>query len=130
MRSRYSALIVVGGVEARSSIENLLRGADFEVYATSEGCEALRLLDCQRFDVAVIDLMMPRLDGIGLLRALIARPEDRRPRAIVLISQQPELRRRLRALRVCRVVPSPCDPLSLFDELQHALREADPARAG
>lgn len=49
-------------------LSQLLSKAGYEVVAASDGDEALERLQREPPDVILSDLMMPRLDGIGLLR--------------------------------------------------------------
>lgn len=52
----------------------LLRGNGFEI-ATAESAEAAReLLDTQRFDLMLLDLRLPGIDGLTFTRALRAEP--------------------------------------------------------
>src|SRR5262249_38760198 len=81
--------------------------------------------DQHRVDAVVVDLMMPRLDGVGVIRALLARPVEDRPRVVIVISAHIELRRRIMGLRVRRVFPKPFDVMELVDELSAALEEMD-----
>lgn len=55
----------------RELVELFLRaeGMD-EVYGASDGVEALRLLEDNSVDLAIIDVMMPKMDGWELCRAL------------------------------------------------------------
>ncbi|MEH1013361.1 response regulator [Micromonospora sp. CPCC 206060] len=46
----------------------------FEVLHASDGQEALEVIEEQRPDLAVVDLMMPRIDGLELTRRLRADP--------------------------------------------------------
>jgi CheY-like chemotaxis protein len=51
--------------------EACLADAGYDVTLASDGVEALQLLDEEKFHLAVIDLSMPRIDGlrlIGLIR--------------------------------------------------------------
>ena len=42
----------------------------YELYFAEDGMEALEILDRQQVDVVVMDVMMPRLDGIETLRRM------------------------------------------------------------
>ena len=45
-----------------------------KVTSASSGAQALALLQSQRFDVALVDMVMPDMDGLALTRALRQRP--------------------------------------------------------
>ena len=47
-------------------------GAEYQV--ASDGVEAMNLLDHQEFDLALLDIEMPRLSGLEVLRLVRARP--------------------------------------------------------
>ncbi len=68
-----SILLVDDHPSFLSFLENgLIRRGYRPIIATS-GAEALRRIEVDRPDVAVIDVMMPEMDGIELLRELRAR---------------------------------------------------------
>jgi len=46
----------------------------YEVVGAADGTEALRLLKTERFDLAILDVMMPGTDGIEVCRQLRERP--------------------------------------------------------
>lgn len=52
--------------------------------AARDGYEALELLERERPDVVLLDLIMPGLDGLGVLQQLRAHPVVPRPKVIVL----------------------------------------------
>jgi DNA-binding NarL/FixJ family response regulator len=56
----------------REGLRALLRlSADFEVVAeASDGEEAVEVIEREKPDVVLLDLRMPRLDGVGVLRRL------------------------------------------------------------
>jgi DNA-binding response OmpR family regulator len=97
--------------------------SDFEVLLAADGVEALKVLERRTVDALVVDLMMPRLDGVGVVRALLAKHEEQRPRVIVVISAHMELRRRIMGLHVRRVFAKPFDAIELVDEVGAALAE-------
>lgn len=116
-------LIVDDDDEIRYSMRNLLVVSDFDVLLAADGLEALKVLERRAVDAIVVDLMMPRLDGVGVIRALLAKPEGERPRVILVISAHVELRRRIMGLHVRRVFSKPFDPLELVAELTAAFTE-------
>jgi CheY-like chemotaxis protein len=52
-----------------------LERAGYEVIAAHDGVEALAAAEAHAIDVAVIDVMMPGIDGHEVVRRLRARPE-------------------------------------------------------
>jgi DNA-binding response OmpR family regulator len=52
-----------------------LRRDGYEVIAASDGQEALRRFAEQRFDLVVLDLMLPKLDGIEVCRRMRSRSQ-------------------------------------------------------
>src|SRR5262245_41810687 len=74
--ARHSVLVVDDDDDIRYSLRNLLVVYDFDVLLAADGVEALKILASSRVCAVVIDLMMPRLDGVGVVRALLAKPED------------------------------------------------------
>lgn len=61
-----------------------LRRAGYDVVCARDGIEALETLDDRLPALAVIDVMMPRMNGHDLVRALRARPDTRQLPIIVL----------------------------------------------
>ena len=64
-------------VDDEQSVQTLLtyplRQEGYEVVAASDGREALDRFAEQRFDLVVLDLMIPRLDGIEVCRRMRSR---------------------------------------------------------
>ena len=48
------------------------------------GMEVLEKIDTALPDVLVLDIIMPHLDGLGVLEKLVERPVDKRPKVIML----------------------------------------------
>ncbi len=75
------AVLVVDDEEAvRASVADVLRTVGYTVIEAADGEDALRLLTTMRFDAMVLDLKMPRRDGVSLLGSLT------RPPPVVLLS--------------------------------------------
>ena len=113
-----SVLVVDDDVHQRRSLVLGLRIADFRVYEASEGREALQVLDSEAIDLAVVDLMMPGMNGLQLLR----RMQFRQPGVGVVLTSGYHLgRSQLErvGLNAVAFVPKPYD----LEELTEFLRE-------
>lgn len=74
-----------------------IRGA--EIVEASDGLEGLRLLTSEKFDIALVDLYMPEMDGLKLIQAVRARPElAGLPIVVVTTAEASEERARALAL--------------------------------
>ena len=56
-------MVVDDSKTIRRTAENLLRKAGCEVVTAVDGFEALAMVPDQHFDLVLLDIMMPRLDG-------------------------------------------------------------------
>lgn len=69
----------------RDELAGLLREDGHEVATAADGGEALRTVDRETFDVALLDLRMPKANGLEVLHRLrVVRPET----AVVMITGQ------------------------------------------
>src|SRR5690349_22454459 len=69
-------LIVEDDNSARMGLEQLVRSWGFLAESAGDGEEALEKVTSFRPAIVITDLVMPRLDGLGLLRALQAQGAD------------------------------------------------------
>lgn len=75
-------LVVDDSERLRQSLAAGLRSQGMAVETAADGVEALALLESLPFDVIVLDLVMPRMDGVRVLREL--KPWRSKPRILVL----------------------------------------------
>jgi len=120
VRTAPHALIVDDDDGIRSVVDialGLVGG--FDVTEATSGEEALRLLEDHRFDVIVLDVMMPGLDGPSTLSRIRKTLNGASVPVVFLTAKaQPHERRALEALGVRGVIVKPFDPLSLADDLR------------
>ncbi len=64
------ALIVEDDATIADFVANGLRGSGFVVDVVADGVSALQRATSEPYDVAVIDLMLPSLDGLSLIQAM------------------------------------------------------------
>ena len=94
----------------------------FALVTACDGLDALRKLDEHDVGLVVTDIHMPRLDGIGLLAAMM----ERHPNvpAIVLSVEDPEqLGPRVKGTGALRCLEKSLDPLVLSTHIANALRQ-------
>lgn len=63
-------LVVDDEADVRRSIERVLEVSGYSVTAVSDGARALRALEGDTFDLLILDVYMPDMDGLGLMREL------------------------------------------------------------
>lgn len=65
-------LVAEDQTDIRDLLVMNLRGAGYEVSAVGDGREALERFDARPSDLLILDLMMPRMDGLEVCKALRA----------------------------------------------------------
>jgi DNA-binding response OmpR family regulator len=71
--------------DVRFLLSRLLGDVGFEVHLAQDGLEALERIDAVRPDLLILDLMMPALDGWGVLKRL--RTVERPPLVVLLTAR-------------------------------------------
>ena len=80
-------LVVDDDADVREAVSAMLGELGVEdVGIACDGEEALAALKETRWDVMLLDLLMPRLDGFGVLNALRETEPAARPRRVVVMS--------------------------------------------
>jgi DNA-binding NtrC family response regulator len=73
---RKNVLIVDDDPDVLSMLERLLQKLDYIPYVAPNGQKALQIIDEDKIDVIVSDLVMPEMDGIELLKRVKSRNDD------------------------------------------------------
>lgn len=63
-------LVVDDELSIRKALTKYLIELGYKAFAAKDGAEALSLLEKQPMDLALVDLVMPKLDGISLIRKM------------------------------------------------------------
>jgi two-component system, NtrC family, response regulator PilR len=101
----------------RLLVTRMLDRAGFAVTEARDGQDAIELLTAHEFDAIVLDLMMPRVDGFGVVEHLI----DRKPRMMektVVMTAFPRTAAKERLHHLCCIVSKPFE----MDELIRLVR--------
>ncbi|MBI4458969.1 MAG: response regulator [Acidobacteria bacterium] len=76
--TRQATILVADDTEAyRSLLNDLLEDEGYKVVCAEDGDEALKILQSQPVDLALLDVMMPRRTGFAACRAIKSDPKTR-----------------------------------------------------
>lgn len=94
----------------------------FEVRSAGSGAEALAILAEWRPDIALLDVMMPAIDGPSLLRMMREREDLAAiPVAFVTARAQPSELQNFATLDAVGVIAKPFDPMTLARQVRKLL---------
>ncbi|HEX8409230.1 MAG TPA: response regulator [Thermoanaerobaculia bacterium] len=92
----------------RTLVSRMLKRAGFEPHEATDGQHAIEQLDAAPFDALVLDLMMPRVDGFGVVEHLI----DTHPAMMektVVMTAFPKAAAKERLHHLCCILSKPFD---------------------
>ena len=113
-------LIVDDDDAIRTMVERVLRRENYDVDCARDGFEAIDKIAHNDYGTILLDLMMPRLDGLGVLDFLESnRPELGRS-VIVMTANVLGANDAVRAGRVSRVLAKPFDLNQLLEYVNGA----------
>jgi len=125
--SNGTVLVVDDEATIVEVVSRYLERAGYETYGAADGLEALRLAELHRPDLVVLDLMLPGLDGIEVMRQLQERPGRRT--AVILLTARGEESDRLIGLRrgADDYVVKPFSPAELVARVEAVMRRVSPS---
>ena len=122
MENRGSVILADASEEYRAVLSRAIEGTgEFQVVgSTGSGVEALRLVQQKHPQLLLLDLVLPELDGFGLLRQLQSLG-DRAPKVIVVSAfcMQRTVNQAVQ-LGVWYFLPKPCSEESLLELMRQA----------
>ena len=123
-----SILIVEDDRSTSLFLAETLKAAGFTVASAKDGVDALKCLGAGSYDLMLLDLWMPEMNGLDVLAAL---PEEGgRPRVVVMTADDtPETVLKVVREQACRYVSKPVEPEALVELLHEVLAQTGVARA-
>ncbi len=117
---KYNVLIVDDEDEIRDAVEVYLKNEDINVLKVKDGIEALKVLDNENIHLILMDIMMPRMDGIKAT----FRIRETRNIPIIILSAKSEDRDKILGLSIGAddYVTKPFNPLELAARVRSQLR--------
>ena len=101
-------------------VERVLRRQQFEVDSARDGHEAIEKLEHNDYAMVLLDLMMPRIDGHGVLHYLEHERNAPKPWVIVMTANLQGATATTTAKRVFRVLSKPFDIEQLITHVNDA----------
>jgi two-component system, OmpR family, response regulator ResD len=130
--ARGSVLVVDDEPTIAEVVSRYLERAGYRTSVAADGMQALEVASSQRPDLVVLDLMLPGIDGLEVMRRLRDQHPDRT--AVILLTAKGEESDRVIGLRLGAddYVVKPFSPAELVARVDAVLRRIDsaPAREG
>lgn len=129
--SRRTVLVVDDEPTIAEIVCRYLERAGYEAVVAGDGVEAVRLVSKRRPDLVVLDLMLPGLDGLEVLRRM--REDDEAARTpVILLTAKGEQDDKVVGLRrgADDYVVKPFSPKELVARVEAVLRRVDPPLEG
>lgn len=118
MTAPADVLVVEDEPDVRGSVVDILRGAGYGVEEACDGFEALDILARHPVGAVLLDLRMPRCDGIAVIEAL----DDPPPIVVVSARSLSEDERKKVGSKVIAVLRKPVPPRQLLERVASLLR--------
>ena len=118
---KNSVLVVDEDDAIRILVSRVFTRKGYDVVSASDGDEAIELLKRRSFDLVVLDLMMPRTDGISVINE-IGRIGNQ-PAIIVMTAAVPAVVERVQNAHVWKIVAKPFNVLELLTDAENAINE-------
>jgi DNA-binding response OmpR family regulator len=119
-----TVLVVEDEPALRESLSEIFRLQGFETVEAANGEIALQILGDRDVDVVILDLALPKLDGVSLLQRF-----DPPPPIVIIHSAfeyySPDEVRRRTGAKVFRMVQKPIPPPQLLAAVSSAIRELE-----
>lgn len=121
MDNKYKILVVEDDKEIREGIEIYLRNQGYQVFQAANGAEGLKVVEQEELHLAIVDIMMPVMDGITMLMKLRAMEQDF---PVIMLSAKSEEVDKIMGLNMGAddYVTKPFTPLELLARVNSHLR--------
>ncbi|WP_291580626.1 response regulator transcription factor [Clostridium sp. UBA6640] len=118
--SKYSVLAVDDDKEISDAIEIYLKNEDINVFKAMDGIEALNILDKEEIHLILMDIMMPRMDGIKATFKI----RESKNIPIIMLSAKSEDTDKILGLNIGAddYITKPFNPLELVARVKSQLR--------
>lgn len=117
---KYNILIVDDDQEIRDAVKIYLKSEDINIYIAKDGLEALMLLEEEEIHLIILDIMMPKMDGIKATFKI----RENKNIPIIILSAKSEDTDKILGLNIGAddYVTKPFNPMELVARVRSQLR--------
>lgn len=119
----FHILVIDDDRSTRRLMQEVLRAEGYSVYTAENGEDALRVMDEEHVDLAVLDLMMPKMDGYAFTRELRG-AQNALPILMVSAKQAPASRKEGFVAGIDDYMTKPVDEEEMLLRIKALLRRA------
>lgn len=118
--SEFNILVVEDDKEIRDGIEIFLKSQGYHVFKAADGVEGLEIIGRQEIHLAIVDIMMPRMDGVTMTIKL----REHHDFPVIMLSAKSEETDKVIGLNIGAddYVTKPFTPLELMARVNSQLR--------
>ena len=116
----YHILVVEDDKEIRDGIEIFLKSQGYQVHKAADGMEGLSVIESNEIHLAIVDIMMPRMDGVTMTMKL----RENYDFPVIMLSAKSEETDKVIGLNIGAddYVTKPFTPLELMARVNSRLR--------
>jgi two-component system chemotaxis sensor kinase CheA len=124
-KKKIRVLVVDDSLTSRIVERNLLEPAGYEVDLAENASQALEKIEKKNYDIFLVDIEMPGMDGFELTRRLKAEPRTRRTPVVIVSTRSTEEDRRkgIEAGAQGYIIKSKLEPDSFLQMIKHLVGE-------
>ena len=113
-------LLVEDDKEIREGIEIFLRGQGYRVFQAADGLEGLDILEREEIHLAIVDIMMPRMDGV----TMVVKLREKYDIPVIFLSAKSEVVDKFMGLNMGAddYITKPFTPMELLARVNSQLR--------
>ena len=121
-QEKCARILVVDDDDAiRAMVERVLRREKFEVESARDGFEAIEKLARRDYATVLLDLMMPRIDGHGVLQFLETELPHPKPKVIIMTANLSNAAESPHVDKVEQILPKPFDIRQLIAQVRRCV---------
>jgi CheY-like chemotaxis protein len=127
MDDAITILIIDDDEGIRESIGLIIKTMGYFAKVTDNGFDALKFLSQQKFDLVVLDVMMPEMDGWEVLKYIRDDPQLQSTKVMLLTAKSTEKDRLIgkQILKADEYISKPFDLNEFKDTIQRMLGKSD-----